>query len=103
MFKWFWTILQLGAPEKLDEIVASGVLAPVIEPTEWVSRILVIVKPNKLRICLETHDLNKAIRREHYQISIVEDVVTRLSQGKKITVLDGKDIFWRKRLDTDSS
>ena len=34
MFKWFSTVLPLGAPEKLDEIVASGVLAPVIEPTE---------------------------------------------------------------------
>lgn len=90
--------------EKLDEMVASGILAPVTEPTEWVSSMLVIVKLNKLRICLDPRDLNKAIRRgEHYQMPTVEEVSTRLSQAKKFTVVDAKDGFWQKRLDTDSS
>ena len=89
--------------EKLDEMVASGILAPVTEPTEWVSSMLVIVKPNKLRICLDPRDLNKAIRREHYQMPTVEEVATRLSQAKKFTVVDAKDGFWQKRLDTESS
>lgn len=89
--------------EKLDEMVTSGILAPVTEPTEWVSSMLVIVKPNKLRICLDPRDLNKAIRREHYQMPTVEEVATRLSQAKKFTVVDAKDGFWQKRLDTESS
>lgn len=89
--------------EKLDEMVASGILAPITEPTEWASSMLVIVKPNKLRICLDPRDLNKAIRREHYQMATVEEVSTRLSQAKKFTVVDAKDGFWQKRLDTDSS
>lgn len=89
--------------EKLDEMVASDILAPVTEPTEWVSSMLVIVKPNKLRICLDPRDLNKAIRREHYQMPTVEEVATRLSQAKKFTVVDAKDGFWQKRLDTESS
>lgn len=95
--------LQNQIKEKLDEMVASGILAPVTEPTEWFSSMLVIVKPNKLRICLEPRDLNKAIRREHYQLPTVEEVLTRLSQAKKFTVIDAKDSFWQKRLDTDSS
>ena len=36
--------------EKLDEMVASDVIAPVTEPTEWVSSMVVIVKPNKLHM-----------------------------------------------------
>ena len=80
--------------EKLDEMVASGILAPVTEPTEWVSSMLVIVKPNKLRICLDPRDMNKAIRREHYQMPTVEEVSTSLSQAKKFTVVDAKDGFW---------
>lgn len=52
---------------------------------------LVIIKPNKLLIWLDSHDLNKAIRREHYQISIVEEVATHISQGKKFTVEDAKN------------
>lgn len=89
--------------EKLDEMVASGILAPATEPTEWVSSMLVIVKPNKLRICLDPRDLNKAIRRERYQVPTVQEVSTRLSQAKKFTVVDAKDGFWQERLDTDSS
>ena len=89
--------------EKLDEMVASDVITPVTEPTEWVSSMLVIAKPNKLRICLDPRDLNKAISREHYQLPTVEDVATRLSQAKKFTVVDAKDGFWQKRHDTESS
>ena len=89
--------------EKLDEMVASDVSTPVTEPTEWVSSMLVIVKPKKLRICLDPRHLNKAIRREHYQLPTVEEVATRLSQAKKFTVVDAKDGFWQKRLDTESS
>mgnify|MGYP000621617763 CR=1 FL=1 len=79
--------------EKLDEMVASDVITPVTEPTEWVSSMLVIVKPNKLRLCLDPRDLNKAIRREHYQLATVEEVATRLSQAKKFAVVDAKDGF----------
>ena len=61
------------------------------------------VKPNKLRICLDPRDLNKAIRREHYQMPTVEEVATRLSQAKKFTVVDAKDGFSQKLLDTASS
>lgn len=45
--------------EKLDEMVASGILAPVTEPTEWVSSMLVIVKPNELRICASVESSTK--------------------------------------------
>ena len=90
--------------ENLDEMVASDVITLVTEPTAWVSSMLFVVKPNKkLRICLDPRDLNKAIRREHYQMPTVEEVATRLSQAKKFTVVDAKDGFWQKRLDTESS
>ena len=79
---------------KLDKMVESDVIAPVNEPTAWVSSMLVVAKPNKLRICLDPHDLNKAIRREHYQLPTVEEVVTRLTQAKKFTVVDAKDGFF---------
>ena len=54
-------------------------------------------------VCLDLRDLNKAIRREHYQMPTVEEVTIRLSQAKKFTVVDTKDGFWQKRLDTESN
>ena len=64
---------------------------------------LAIVKPNKIRISIDPRDLNKAIRREHYQLPTIEEVATRLANAKKFTVVDVKDGFWQKRLDNESS
>ena len=50
--------------EKLDELVQRNVITPVTEPTEWVSSMLAVIKPNKIRICLDPRDLNEAIKRE---------------------------------------
>ena len=53
--------LRNQANKKLDGMVASSILAPVTEPTECVSSMLVVVKPNKLCICLDPHHLINAI------------------------------------------
>ena len=84
-------------------MLATGVLAPVTEPTEWISNMLLIVKPNKLHIYLDPRYLNKAIRQKHCQVLTVEEVVTCFSQAKTFTVVDAKDGFWQKRLDTEST
>ena len=60
-------------------MVANDVVTLVIEPSAWVSSILVVVKPNKLRICLDPRNLKKAIHREHYQMPTVGKVGTQLS------------------------
>ena len=60
--------------EKLDELVQRKVITPVTEPTEWVSSMLAVIKPNKIRICLDPRNLNEAIKREHYQMPTIEDV-----------------------------
>ena len=89
--------------EKLDEMVQREIIKPVTEPTAWVSSMLFVVKPDKLRICIDPRDLNKAVCREHYQMPTIDEVVTRLTKAKKFTVMDAKDGFWQKRLDTESS
>ena len=89
--------------EKLDALVKRKVITPVTEPTEWVSSVLAVIKPNKIRICLDPRDLNEAIKREHYQMPTIEEVATRLNRAKLFTVVDAKDGFWQKRLDLESS
>ena len=89
--------------EKLDELVQRKVITPVTEPTEWVSSMLAVIKPNKIRICLDPRDLNEAIKREHYQMPTIEEVATRLNRAKLFTVVYAKDGFWQKRLDLESS
>ena len=52
------------------------VIERVYEPTEWVNSMVTIVKPNgKLRICIDPRDLNKAIKREHYPMKTIEELL----------------------------
>ena len=44
------------------------IIVPVNEPTDWISSIVVVEKPNiKLRVCLDPQNLNKASKRKHNQ------------------------------------
>ena len=54
--------------KELDSMLADGIIVPVEEPTDWANSLVVREKPNgSLRVSLDLRDLNKAIRREHYQ------------------------------------
>lgn len=56
----------------VDELVRmekDGFIAKVDIPTEWVSFLVIVEKPDgTLRICLDPRDLNKAIKRGHFQL-----------------------------------
>ena len=45
-------------------MVEERILTPVNEPTNWVSSMVTVVKPDKLRICIDPKDLNRAIKRD---------------------------------------
>ena len=49
----------------------------------------IVEKPNGiLRICLDQMHLNKAIKREHFQLPTIEDITTRMANAKWFTKLD---------------
>ena len=51
--------------DELDRMEQTGVIVRQTEPTAWVKRMVAVVKPNKIPICIDPRDLNKAIQREH--------------------------------------
>ncbi|GBM97684.1 Uncharacterized protein K02A2.6 [Araneus ventricosus] len=88
----------------LNELVQLGIVSPVNKPTEWVNSLVIVEKPNgKLRICLDPRNLNKAIKREHYVIPSVDEIISRLEGKQCFSVLDLKEGFWQVPLDTDSA
>ena len=96
--------LREDVKDELTRMVGDGIIAPVTEPTRWVSSMIAVRKKNnKLRICLDPRDLNKAIQRSHYPLPTLEDVATRLNKAKVFSVLDAKSGFWQVKLDEDSS
>jgi len=88
----------------LNEMEKGQIIMKVTEPTEWVNQIVVVRKPSgDLRICLDPGDLNRAIRREHYPMPTVSEIVTKVQGSKYFTTLDAKSGFLQIPLDKDSS
>ena len=81
----------------------EGVIAKQIDPTDWVNSMVVVESPNKLRICIDPKDLNKAIKREHFPMKTIEEVVQNMSGAKVFTKLDATTGYWQLKLDERSS
>ena len=76
----------------------------VDEPTEWVSSLVVVEKPDgSIRLCLDPRDLNKVVKREHYQLPTFEEIATRLSGAHYFSKLDANKGYWQIPLDEASS
>ena len=88
----------------LAEMEEKGVIKKVDQPTDWVNSLVIAEKPKtgKLRICLDPRDLNKAIKREHFQLPTIEDITTRLAGAKVFSKLDANSGYWQIILDESS-
>lgn len=65
---------------------AAGIIAPVIEATDWAAPLVVLRKPKgKLRICVDHTRLNKYVARPTHPTRTPRDAVAEI---------DGEDIFY---------
>ena len=67
------------------------------------SSLVTVVKPGKLRICIDPKHLNENIKRSHYPLPTIEDLLPDLSKAKIFSVVDAKNGFWHVELDDESS
>ena len=91
------------AIEALREMEKNEYFTRVDEPTEWVSSMVVALKKDKVKICLDPRDLNKAVKRAHHPMKTVEEVVQNIPGAKVFSVLDAKSGFLQIKLDKKSS
>ena len=89
--------------EQLDRMEKAEVVVKQKEPTDWVNSMVAVVKPSKRRICIDPRDLNEAIRREHFPMTTIEEVVADMPQAKVFSVLDATSGYWQVKLDEASS
>lgn len=90
--------------EKIDSLIAEGVVRKIEEPTEWVNSLVIVEKPNgDLRLCIDPKDLNKAIQREHYRLPTKSDITSTMSGASYFTKLDASSGFYQIVLDEESS
>ncbi|KAL5489020.1 hypothetical protein EMCRGX_G018062 [Ephydatia muelleri] len=97
--------LRSATETKLREMEKAGIIKKVEEPTDWISSMTVVWKADKrqIRICLDPRNLNKAIKRNHFNMPTIDDVLPRLDGAKVFSILDAKDGFLHIHLTEKSS
>ena len=88
---------------ELQSMLKQNVISPVTVPTEWCSGMVCVPKPNdKVRICVDLTQLNKAVKREIHPMPSVDESLSKLGQGKVFSKLDANSGFWQVPLDEQS-
>ena len=80
--------------EKCQVMVDQQVKGLTIQPTEWVSSLTHPKKPDTtLCICLDHHDLNRAIIQKDYKASTPNEITHWLNGTTTFSILDAKMAF----------
>ena len=69
---------------ELDRLTQSKVISPIQEPTDWVSSMIAAKKPDgNIRLCIDPHYLNLALKRSHYPLPVIEEILSERSKAKQ--------------------
>lgn len=86
---------------KLQEI---EIIASITGSTPWVSSMVTVKRPNgRLRICLDPKDLNRVVKRSHYPLPMMEELLPQRTKAKVVSTFDIKNGFWHIQLVEASS
>ncbi|KAK3730127.1 hypothetical protein QZH41_004833 [Actinostola sp. cb2023] len=89
---------------ELDRLTKRKVISPVEEPTDWVSSMIAVMKPNgTVRLCIDPQHLNQALKRCHYPLPIIEELLPELTKARVFSKADLKEGFLQVQLDEESS
>lgn len=97
--------ISLRKPLKaaIAELVKDEIITKVDTHSDWVSNIVIVRKKDKLRICIDPVDLNRALKRVNYQMPTVDEILPELGNAKIFSTVDAKKGFWQLPLDDESS
>ena len=82
----------------LDAMIHKGIIAPQIEPTEWVSPLVIVRKPNGrgFRLCVDLTKLNRFVRRPAHPVRTPRDAVAEISGSAEwFSALDASDGYFQ--------
>lgn len=89
--------------QELGRLVKTRILQTVDVPTNWISSMAVVRKGNgKIRQSIDPTALNEALKRNHYPLPVIDDLLPFLANAKVFSVVDAKNWFWHLQLDDKS-
>jgi len=95
--------LEQKFKEQLNGMLEAGVIMPQNDPTPWINSFVIVEAKDKIRICLDPTNLNKAVIREPYHYRTPDDIYHKLAKAKFFSVVDLKKGYWQIPLDEESS
>ena len=89
---------------EIDILEEKCIIEKVENPTPWISHLQPVRKPNgTVRLCLDPQDLKQALRRNHFQMPYIEDVLPQLAGVKVFSLCDAIEGFLQVKLTEKSS
>ena len=74
--------LKVAVKAQLDKYEADGHMTSVTEPTDWISNMVIVKKPEKLRVCIDPKHRNQALKHSYYIIADTGGCPLQTSQGQ---------------------
>ena len=80
---------------ELESMIENRIIERVNGPPEWISALVVVAKANGgIRLCIDTKPLNRALKRNHYMMPTIEDILPELQDAKIFSICDVSHAFW---------
>ena len=97
--------MTMKVQDDLTKMETDGIISSINKPTDWVSNLVAVKKKGKdeLRICLNPHNLNAAIKRPYQPLRTVDEILSDLTNAKIFSTLDAKNGFRQIPLEEESS
>ena len=87
---------------ELNRLENIGVLTKVDEPSDWVNQMAVVEKKSgAVRLCIDPRPLNASLKREHFKLPVLDDVLPKLTSSKRFAVCDLKQGYLHCELDEE--
>src|SRR6266576_5610192 len=84
-------------------MVLEETLAKMNEPSDWVHPMVILHKKDKVQIAIDTREINKYVKREHYKLTTNKVVLVNLTGAKFFSVLDASHAFSQIAVDEETS
>jgi len=81
---------------EIDRMIELGVIEK--SSSSWSSPMRLVVKPGKIRLCLDARKLNACTIKDAYPLPSIEGIFARLPKANIISKIDLKDAYWQVSL-----